>query len=80
MYGGLANAHTVFRVITPEGDRPYRTTHDLQMMGLQRLLLAKRSWVIEKYHQGANHFVALSAARPVPLRLNAILYRVGFYK
>lgn len=53
----------VFLIVTPDGDREYWATNDLEMDGLTRLKFAEQFWAIETYHRGLKQCCGVERAQ-----------------
>jgi hypothetical protein len=53
----------VFLIVTPDGDREYWATNDLEMDELTRLKFAEQYWAIETYHRGLKQCCGVDRAQ-----------------
>ena len=64
----------LFLIVTPDGDKDYWATNDLNMKALTRVRFASYAWTIETYHRGiSSTIMGSNALRFAPLALNAII-------
>lgn len=53
----------LFLIVTPDGDREYWATNDLNMKALTRVRFAGYAWTIETYHRGIKQYCGVERAQ-----------------